>query len=131
EIDFFDFGVGTHHEVRAPEKNREHSIGDQVAALNVGFMERLRNVATLVLEGRLVMLGLLGSDLAKDIDLMAIKGKRASVTGSLLRDHGCPVLDAGRCLPMIDKVYPYTEAAQAHARIEGGDHISKIVLRVD
>ncbi|MFW0758569.1 hypothetical protein ACN1C3_28280, partial [Pseudomonas sp. H11T01] len=41
EIDFFDFGVGTHHEVRAPEKNREHSIGDQVAALNVGFMERL------------------------------------------------------------------------------------------
>lgn len=28
--------------MRAPEKNREHSIGDQVAALNVGFMERLR-----------------------------------------------------------------------------------------
>ncbi|OLT98759.1 hypothetical protein BVK86_28695, partial [Pseudomonas reinekei] len=41
EIDFFDFCVGTHHEVLAPERNREHSIGDQVAALNVGFMERL------------------------------------------------------------------------------------------
>ncbi|MCE0881792.1 tyrosine-type recombinase/integrase, partial [Pseudomonas putida] len=25
----------------APERNREHSIGDQVSALNVGFMERL------------------------------------------------------------------------------------------
>jgi len=27
EIDFFDFYVGTHHEVLAPERNREHSIG--------------------------------------------------------------------------------------------------------
>jgi hypothetical protein len=42
EIDFFDFCVGTHHEVLAPEGNREHSIGDQVVTLNVGFMERLR-----------------------------------------------------------------------------------------
>jgi hypothetical protein len=41
EIDFFDFGVGTHHEVLALERNREHSIRDQRAALNVGFMERL------------------------------------------------------------------------------------------
>jgi NADPH:quinone reductase-like Zn-dependent oxidoreductase len=32
---------------------------------------------------------------------------------------------------MIDKVYALTEAAQAHARMEAGDHIGKIVLRVD
>jgi hypothetical protein len=42
EIGFFDFCVGTHHEVRAPERNLEHSIGNQVVTLNVGFMERLR-----------------------------------------------------------------------------------------
>ena len=42
EIDFFDFGVGSPHEVLAPEKNREHSIGDQMKALNVGVMERLQ-----------------------------------------------------------------------------------------
>jgi NADPH:quinone reductase-like Zn-dependent oxidoreductase len=41
------------------------------------------------------------------------------------------VLEAGRCLPMIDKVYALTEAAQAHTRMEAGDHIGKIVLRVD
>jgi hypothetical protein len=28
--------------VLAPERNREHSIEDQVTALNVGFMERLQ-----------------------------------------------------------------------------------------
>ncbi|MFJ4054592.1 hypothetical protein ACIPZC_14225, partial [Pseudomonas sp. NPDC089743] len=42
EVHYFDYGVGSHHGRRAPERNREHSIGDQVSALNVGFMERLR-----------------------------------------------------------------------------------------
>lgn len=92
------------------------------------------------------MLGFLGGARANDIDLLAILGKRAIVTGSLLRsrtreekaaiaaqlrEHVWPVLSAGRCLPMIDEVYAYTDAAKAHARMEGGDHIGKIVLRVD
>ncbi|WP_223191283.1 hypothetical protein, partial [Pseudomonas proteolytica] len=41
EVHLFDFGVGSHHELSAPEKNREHSIADQQLALNVGFMERI------------------------------------------------------------------------------------------
>ncbi len=32
---------------------------------------------------------------------------------------------------MIDKVYPLDQAAQAHARMEAGEHIGKIVLKVD
>lgn len=35
KVNFFDFGVGTHHEVLAPERDRERSIGLQWAALNV------------------------------------------------------------------------------------------------
>ncbi|MNB89609.1 Transposase IS66 family protein [compost metagenome] len=31
-----DVGVGSHHDVLAPERIREHSIGDQMTALNVG-----------------------------------------------------------------------------------------------
>lgn len=104
------------------------------------------NIAALGMEGRLVMLGFLGGAHAKDVDLMAIMGKRATITGSLmrsrtreekasiaeqLREYVWPVLAAGRCLPMIDKVYPLADAAQAHARMEGGDHIGKIVLRVE
>lgn len=42
QIHFFDFCVGTHHGWRAPEINREDSIRDHAAALNVWFMERLR-----------------------------------------------------------------------------------------
>ncbi|WP_415639783.1 hypothetical protein, partial [Pseudomonas floridensis] len=40
--DFFDFAVGAHHGWQAPERNREHSIGLQLVAWNVGFVERIR-----------------------------------------------------------------------------------------
>ncbi|WP_282395986.1 NAD(P)H-quinone oxidoreductase [Pseudomonas sp. PS01298] len=103
------------------------------------------NLKALAMEGRLVMLGFLGGGKGNDVDLLTIMAKRAIITGSLLRsrtkdekaaiaaqlrEHVWPVLAAGRCLPIIDKVYEYTDAAQAHARMEGGDHIGKIVLRV-
>ncbi|KAB0495575.1 NAD(P)H-quinone oxidoreductase [Pseudomonas vancouverensis] len=105
-----------------------------------------QNIAALALEGHVVMLGFLGGARANDVDLLAIMAKRARLTGSLLRsrttaekaaiaeqlrEHVWPVLNAGRCLPMIDKVYSLNDAAQAHARMEAGDHIGKIVLRVD
>lgn len=104
------------------------------------------NLKALAMDGHLVMLGFLGGGKANDVDLLTILGKRAVITGSLLRartkdekaaiaeqlrEYVWPVLSAGRCLPIIDKVYAYTDAAQAHARIEGGDHIGKIVLRVE
>ncbi|RON53937.1 NAD(P)H-quinone oxidoreductase [Pseudomonas frederiksbergensis] len=105
-----------------------------------------KNVTALAMEGRLVMLGFLGGAHADGVDLLAIMAKRAIITGSLLRsrtkeekaaiaqglyEYVWPVLSAGRCLPMIDKVYPFKDAAQAHARMEAGDHIGKIVLKMD
>uniref|UniRef100_UPI001F5578D3 zinc-binding dehydrogenase n=1 Tax=Pseudomonas mohnii TaxID=395600 RepID=UPI001F5578D3 len=105
-----------------------------------------QNIAALGMDGRVVMLGFLGGAHARDVDLLAIMGKRAVITGSLLRartreekasiaeqlrEYVWPVLVAGRCRPMIDQVYALNDAAQAHTRMEGGDHIGKIVLRVD
>ncbi|WP_426236652.1 NAD(P)H-quinone oxidoreductase [Pseudomonas sp. TWP3-2] len=104
------------------------------------------NVNALAMDGRLVMLGFLGGAKANDVDLLAIMAKRAVITGSLLRarsaaekaaiadqlrEHVWPALAGGRCLPIIDKVYALTDAAQAHAHMEAGDHIGKIVLKVD
>lgn len=103
------------------------------------------NLKALSMDGRLVMLGFLGGTRANDVDLLTILGKRAIVTGSLLRtrtadekaaiaaqlrEHVWPALSAGRCLPMIYQVFEYTDADKAHARMEGGEHIGKIVLRV-
>ena len=103
------------------------------------------NLKALAMDGHLVMLGFLGGAKANDVDLLSILGKRAVITGSLLRartkdekaaiaeqlrEYVWPVLAAGRCLPIIDQVFDYTDADKAHARMEGGDHIGKIVLRV-
>jgi len=103
------------------------------------------NLRALAMDGRVVMLGFLGGARANDVDLLTILGKRAVVTGSLLRartsdekaaiatqlrEHVWPVLADGRCLPIIDKVYALTDAAKAHAHMEAGDHIGKIVLKV-
>ncbi|MGE8068634.1 NAD(P)H-quinone oxidoreductase [Pseudomonas sp. NPDC089569] len=126
------------------EKTAGHGVDVVLDIMGGSYLDK--NVAALALEGRLVMLGFLGGAVAKEVNLLAIMAKRAIVTGSLLRsrtreekaviaqqlrEHVWPVLASGRCLPMIDKVYPLEDVAQAHARMEAGDHVGKIVLRVD
>ncbi|CRM90281.1 Beta-ketoacyl-acyl-carrier-protein synthase I [Pseudomonas sp. 22 E 5] len=130
------------------EQDFAQVIGDQGVNVILDIMGASylnNNLKALAMDGRLVMLGFLGGAKANEVDLLTILGKRAIVTGSLLRartkdekaaiadqlrEHVWPVLSAGRCLPMIDQVFDYTQADQAHARMEGGDHIGKIVLRV-
>ncbi|WP_336354444.1 NAD(P)H-quinone oxidoreductase [Pseudomonas granadensis] len=125
------------------EKTDKHGVNVILDIMGGSYFNG--NVSALAMDGRLVMLGFLGGARANDVDLLAILGKRAVVTGSLLRartpaekaeiaaqlhEHVWPALAAGRCLPMIDKVYPLTDAAKAHAHMEAGDHIGKIVLQV-
>ena len=47
-----------------------------------------------------------------------------------LREAVWPVLDAGRCGPVIHKVFPLAEAAAAHRLMETSAHIGKILLKV-
>jgi NADPH:quinone reductase-like Zn-dependent oxidoreductase len=41
-----------------------------------------------------------------------------------------PYVEGGRLRPVIDSIFPLTEAAAAHARMEAGVHVGKIVLDV-
>jgi NADPH:quinone reductase-like Zn-dependent oxidoreductase len=69
--------------------------------------------------------------------------KRAVVTGSTLRPRDAdekarlaaaveatvwPWIEAGKVKPLIDKTFPLVEAGKAHAHLEGGAHVGKIVL---
>lgn len=71
--------------------------------------------------------------------------RRLTLTGSTLRPRDTafktlvadeiartvwPHVEAGRLRPVIDKVFPLADAAAAHARMEEGDHVGKIVLTV-
>ena len=39
-----------------------------------------------------------------------------------------PLIAAGRIRPIVDSVFALAEAPQAHARMESGEHIGKIIL---
>ena len=34
----------------------------------------------------------------------------------------------GRCRPVMDSTFAFEDVAKAHARMDGGEHIGKIVL---
>lgn len=100
------------------------------------------NQAVLKPFGRWVIIATLTGALAQ-IDLLKLMMKRIVLTGSTLRARPAdekarliaavqaaawPWLVSGALKPPIDAVFPLEQAARAHQRLEGGDHIGKIVL---
>jgi putative PIG3 family NAD(P)H quinone oxidoreductase len=101
-----------------------------------------RNIEALALEGRLVVISLIGGS-RTDINLSTLLSKRLTVTGSTLRirtvaqkaliaealEHNVwPLLAAGRVRPVIHAEFPLEQAAEAHRLMETSQHIGKIVL---
>lgn len=104
-----------------------------------------RNIASLKRGGRLVMIAFLQGSTVTQADLLPIMVKRLTVTGSTMRPRTAaekaavangllervwPVLDAGRCAPVIETSFPLADAAEAHRLMETRNHIGKIMLRV-
>ena len=103
-----------------------------------------RNIASLATGGRLVLIALLGGA-TTEVDLSALLRRRLQVFGSVLRarplseraaltrdyqEHLEPALAAGRMRPVIDRVFPLREAAEAHRYMEANRNFGKIVLDV-
>jgi NADPH:quinone reductase-like Zn-dependent oxidoreductase len=104
-----------------------------------------RNLETLAADGRMVMLATIGGGEAEKVNLRLILGKRLKVMGSTLRarplayraqltaDFSARWLSlfaGGRLRPVIDTIYPWEQAAEAHRRIEANLNIGKVILRV-
>ncbi len=108
----------------------------------VGGSYLQRNLAALRPEGRLAQIAV--QEAAKSqIDLFALMRKRLSIVGSTLRPQSVdskariaaaleeqvwPLVESGLLRPVIDTRLPLEEAAAAHARMEAGRHIGKILL---
>jgi NADPH2:quinone reductase len=103
-----------------------------------------RNLEVAALEGRIVVISLLGGARA-EINLGLILTKRLTLTGSTLRSRTVaqkaevaeavrknvwPLLAAGRVRPVIHATFPLAEASEAHRLMETSNHIGKIVLTI-
>jgi NADPH2:quinone reductase len=103
-----------------------------------------RNLDIAALEGRVVVISLLGGARA-EINLGLILTKRLTLTGSTLRSRTVaqkaevaaavrknvwPFLAAGRVRPVIHATFPLAEAGAAHRLMETSNHIGKIVLTI-
>jgi putative PIG3 family NAD(P)H quinone oxidoreductase len=101
-----------------------------------------RNVETLGLGGRLVVIGLQGGARG-ELDLGAMLRRRLTMyaTGlrsrpleekaaivASVREHVWPLIESGAVQPVIDRRLPMAEAARAHQILEDSGHIGKIVL---
>ncbi len=103
-----------------------------------------RNYAAAAIEGRIVQIGVMQGPSAQ-INLMPMLLKRLTHTGSTLRarskddkariaraleDHVWPLLADGRVRVPVHRTFALTAAGEAHAVMEAGDHVGKLVLVV-
>jgi len=110
----------------------------------VGGAYFAKNLASLKTGGRIVFIASLGGG-AVELPIGALMQKRAVVTGSTLRPRGAdekarlaaevervvwPWIEAGKVKPVVDRTFPLAEAAKAHALLESGAHLGKVVLTV-
>jgi NADPH:quinone reductase len=103
-----------------------------------------QNVRSLAVGGRLALIGVMGGRKA-ELDLTRVLVNRLSILGSVLRPRPVaektaivraferdvlPQFASGRIAPLIHRVYPLEQAADAHRAMESSEHFGKLVLRV-
>jgi putative PIG3 family NAD(P)H quinone oxidoreductase len=118
--------------------------GADVVLEMVGGDYVAKDLAVMKPFGRLVIIAFLAAREAT-VDLAAVQIKRLVLTGSRLRPRDpdekarlaavverevWPLIERGRFRPIVDKTFPLQQAADAHAYLEAGDHVGKVVLTV-
>ncbi len=134
----------------------DHTTQDFVAELKAATGERgadvvldvvgaaylARNLDVLAVGGRLVVIGLQGGRRG-ELDLGLLMSKRGSVLATTLRsrppaekaeicrsvvEHVWPLVGSGEMQPIVDRVLPFAQVAEAHRLLEAGGVVGKVVL---
>jgi NADPH:quinone reductase-like Zn-dependent oxidoreductase len=118
--------------------------GVDVVLDNMGAAYLPRNIASLAVGGRLIVLGMQGGRKG-ELDLGMVMAKRLTVHAATLRARPAqqkarivadtraavwPLVEEGRVRPVIDRVLTIDDAAEAHRLVESSEHIGKVLLRV-
>lgn len=118
--------------------------GADVILDHIGGPYLERNVKALAVGGRLAQIGVMGGRKG-ELDLARVLVNRLTVVGSVLRPRSVeekaaivaaftrdamPHFASGRIAPVIHRIYPLEQAADAHRAMEAGEHFGKLVLAV-
>lgn len=116
--------------------------GPDVILDMVGAPYFQRNLDLVAVDGRIAQIAFQHGSKA-ELDLGPLLFKRLTLTGSTLRarpvamkarlaraleENVVPLLARKEAWPIIDSVFPFDQVARAHERMDGGNHVGKIVL---
>ena len=119
--------------------------GADVILDNMGASYLGRNVEALATEGRLVIIGMQGGTKG-ELDISVLLRKRGAVVATALRsrpvaekasicaavaEHVWPLVTDGRIRPIVHTTLPLSAAGDAHALMEAGENVGKILLTTD
>jgi putative PIG3 family NAD(P)H quinone oxidoreductase len=135
-----------YREEKFEERVRAETDGGGVDVIldNMGASYLGRNIASLALGGRLIVLGLQGGRKG-ELDLGALLTKRATVHAATLRARPTaakamivaetvlavwPLVESGAVRPVIDRVLTLDDVVEAHRLVESSEHIGKVLMQV-
>lgn len=143
--------IGAHHAINYRTRDYVEEVkritggqGAQVVLDMVAGDYVARNLKCLAEDGRHVTIAVQGGTKA-EVNMAVVMSRRYTLTGSTLRPRSAdfktlltgdvrqnawPLVELGRLRPVVDRTFPLEEAAAAHARMEAGEHIGKIVLKI-
>lgn len=126
-------------------KERTNGAGVNVVLDMVGAPYWERNIASLALWGRMVLVGAIGGS-RLETSLSLLMPKRLRVQGTTLRSrtleekialtgqlrqHVLPLIADGRIVAVVDRTFPLENVAEAHEYMESNANFGKIVLAME
>lgn len=137
----FDLGA-VDGENGVAERVQNQAGGAHVVLDFVGASVLEDNLAALRDEGRQVQIGIMGGAktelnmgtlLMRRLSLVAMTMRslpveRRIAMARLFDDRLRPLFEAGRLRPLVDQTFDFTQANEAHAAMEAGSHLGKLVL---
>lgn len=121
-----------------------NKVGAQVILDHIGADYLTANMRALAVAGRLLIIGVT-SGIKAELNLALLMVKRQQIIGSVLRsrsneekadiisefsDKVLPLFADGSIAPLVHKIYPLANVAEAHREMEASAHFGKIVLAI-
>ncbi len=142
-----DIGINYKEQDFAEEVLKEtDGVGADVVLDFIGASYWEKNLKSIAVDGRWVLIGMLGGSKVDEIDLMSLMGKRVHLKGTLLTPrsdeykqeltndfakNALPLFKQGKLKAIVDRVFPMEETSEAHRHMEANKNIGKIIVAME